>query len=82
MALHPPLPPRLNVVDGTGRLDARWTRQQQTNLAMCGANIEERGKGVYTSRAVHTCLAKATFVLSYFDVGLHLRYYGNLRFLF
>ena len=51
-------------------------------LATCGANVEEGGKGGYTSRNVHTCLAKATFVLSYFDFGLHLRYYGNLRFLF
>ena len=50
---------------------------------MCGANIEEGGKGGgYTSRNVHACLAKATFVVPYFDFGLHLRYYGNLRSLF
>ena len=58
-------------------------QDNKTNLAMCGANIEEGGKGGwYTSWNVHTCLAKATFVLPYFDFGLHLRYYGNLRFLF
>ncbi len=57
-------------------------QDNKQNLAMCGANIEEWGKGGYTLRNVHACLAKATFVVPYFDFGLHLRYYGNLLFLF
>ena len=44
--------------------------------------MKKGGKGGYTSRNVHACLAKATFVVPYFDFGLHLRHQGKLHFLF
>ena len=44
--------------------------------------MKKGGKGGYTSRNVHACLAKATFVVPYFDFGLHLQHQGKLHFLF
>ena len=44
--------------------------------------MKKGGRGGYTSRNVHACLAKATFVVPYFDFGLHLRHQGKLHFLF
>ena len=49
----PPLPPRLNVVDGTGRLDARWTRQHKKTRDVWCQHWRRGEGGVYIAECSH-----------------------------
>ena len=75
MALHPPLPPRLNVVDGTGRLDARWTRQQKQTSDVWRQHWR-RGEGGGIHRGMFTHVLRRLLLLCHTSILVSI--YGTM----